>query len=139
MCGMKTGQGDDPWSDDPDDEDETNDSPVETQEDTRSDTTDPRSQPDQTPTQSSTTDGQPYIVRRALEDKGIKFERDETLTLFVHDDVVQGEKELVVDMENRLGRDVPVTDVREAVYRAALQNEEDVVAELLSMGYSIDE
>lgn len=139
MGGMKSGQGDDLWGDDDDGDVEDDQDPVNPQEDTDSDPTDPRSQPDQTQSQETNTTSRPYIVRRALQDKGIKFERDETLTFFVHDDVVTGEKELVVDMEGRLGRDVPVTDVREAVYRAALQNEEDVLAELLSMGYSVDE
>lgn len=138
MGGMKSGQGDDLWDDNEEDEDEDDQDAVKPQEDTDVDPTDPRSQPDQTPSQSTNTDSRPYIVRRALQDKGIKFERDETLTFFVHDDVVSGEKELVVDMENRLGRDVPVTDVREAVYRAALENEEDVLAELLAMGYSVE-
>lgn len=140
MTGMKSGQSDDPvqWEDDDEDEESNEEESVKPQEDTGSDPTDPRGQPNQTQSNDTDTDGRPYMVRRALQDKGIKFERDETLTFFVHDDVVTGEKELVVDMESRLGRDVPVTDVREAVYRAALENEEDVLAELLAMGYSVE-
>ena len=61
------------------------------------------------------------------------------MTFFVHDDVVEGERELVTQLESALGRDVPKFDVREAVYRAALRNREDVMDELLEMGYTLDE
>jgi len=82
---------------------------------------------------------QPYIVRRAVQDKSVQYERDERLTFFVHDDVTEGERDLVTDLESALGRDVPKFDVREAVYRAALRNPDDVLDELLEMGYSMDE
>jgi hypothetical protein len=82
---------------------------------------------------------QPYIVRRAVQDKSVQFERDERLTFFVHDDVAEGERDLLTELQSTLGRDVPKFDVREAVYRAALRNPEDVLDELLEMGYSVDE
>lgn len=82
---------------------------------------------------------QSYIVRRAVQDKSVQFERDERLTFFVHDDVADGERDLITDLQSALGRDVPKFDVREAVYRAALQNPDDVLEELLKMGYSLDE
>jgi hypothetical protein len=87
----------------------------------------------------SPTAEQPYIVRRAVQDKSVQYERDERLTFFVHDDVTEGERDLVTDLESALGRDVPKFDVREAVYRAALRNPDDVLDELLEMGYSMDE
>ena len=87
----------------------------------------------------STGGSQSYIVRRAVQDKSVQFERDERLTFFVHDDVADGERDLITGLQSALGRDVPKFDVREAVYRAALQNPDDVLAELLEMGYSIDE
>jgi hypothetical protein len=86
---------------------------------------------------TSTT--QPYIVRRAVQDKSVQFERDERLTFFVHDDVADGERDLITDLETSLGRDLPKFDVREAVYRAALRNPEAVLEELLAMGYSAEE
>lgn len=88
---------------------------------------------------SGRSEGQPYIVRRAIRDKSVQFERDERLTFFVHDDVAEGERELTGEMESALGRSVPTFDVREAVYRAALRNREDVLEELLAMGYTLDE
>ena len=69
----------------------------------------------------------------------MQFERDERLTFFVHDDVVDGERDLVTALESELGRSIPKFDVREAVYRAALRNREDVLDELLEMGYSTDD
>ncbi|WP_254538327.1 hypothetical protein [Halomarina litorea] len=69
----------------------------------------------------------------------MQFERDERLTFFVHDDVVEGERELITGVESALGRDVPKFDLREAVYRAALRNREDVLDELLQMGYTLDQ
>ena len=138
MTGMKSGSGDDLWGDNEDDDSDANTEQTESQEEAGSSPTDPRTHTEETLSQNTTSESQPYIVRRALQDKGIQFERDERLTFFVHDDVARGENDLVADMESRLGRDVPVIDVREAVYRAALENEEDVLAELLAMGYSVD-
>ncbi|AHG01588.1 hypothetical protein HALLA_04105 (plasmid) [Halostagnicola larsenii XH-48] len=92
-----------------------------------------------TTTSESRTQGEQshsYIVRRAIQDKSVQFERDERLTFFVHDDVIEGERDLITELESTLGRDVPKFDVREAVYRAALRNQDDVLEELLSMGYS---
>lgn len=81
-------------------------------------------------------DEQPYVVRRMLKDKSVQFERDERLTLFVHDDVKSGEQELEAEAQELFGRDIPVFDIREAVYRAALRNRDDVVEELEEMGYT---
>ena len=82
--------------------------------------------------------GQPYVVRRMLKDKSVQFERDERLTFFVHDDVKSGEQELEAETQELFGRDIPVFDIREAVYRAALQNRDDVIQELEEMGYTRD-
>ena len=96
--------------------------------------------PDGSSTDSGgTSDSQSYIVRRAVRDKSVQFERDERLTFFVHDDVAEGERDLVTDLQSALGRDVPKFDVREAVYRAALRNPDDVLDELLEMGYSLED
>jgi hypothetical protein len=82
--------------------------------------------------------GQPYVVRRMLKDKSVQFERDERLTFFVHDDVKSGEQELETETQELFGRDIPVFDIREAVYRAALQNRDAVIQELEEMGYTRD-
>lgn len=163
MSGLKSGSGDDLWGDE-DEEGEADERP-----DGEADREPPRdattagsrsestsrpeggarsegSSPSEAPSQSggstggrSSGDGQPYIVRRAIRDKSVQFERDERLTFFVHGDVADGERELVNEVESTLGRSVPKFDVREAVYRAALRNPEDVLDELLAMGYTVDE
>lgn len=159
MTGLKSGSGDDLWGDDDEPEDEQpgaeaeDEADAESTEDTAPDSeTESASSESQSPTTGSRSDSsrnagvqeqdstqQPYIVRRAIQDKSVQFERDERLTFFVHDDVVDGERELLQEVESALGRDVPKFDVREAVYRAALRNREDVLAELIEMGYSASE
>jgi hypothetical protein len=152
MTGLKSGSGDDLWGDESEEEEgedaataETSTEEESTVEDTstssgvsRSEREDETGTGGRSPASSggSTSETQPYIVRRAIQDKSVQFERDERLTFFVHDDVVDGERELISEMESTLGRDVPKFDVREAVYRAALQNQDDVLNELIEMGYS---
>lgn len=163
MSGLKSGSGDDLWdeeeADDPDEEagdDEAEaagaDAPA-SQADTQ-----PSTEPGSTASGSADgaegsgsadvepsgsgdreTPERPYIVRRAIRDKSVQFERDERLTFFVHRDVVDGERELANELESTLGRDVPKFDIREAAYRAALRNPDDVLDELLEMGYTVDE
>ena len=102
-------------------------------------TTNVMSGEDSTAASNSSKQQQPYIVRRAVQDKSVQFERDERLTFFVHDDVVDGERNLITDVESELGRSIPKFDVREAVYRAALRNRDDILDELLKMGYTADD
>jgi hypothetical protein len=158
MTGLKSGSGDDLWGDD-DDEESTG------QEEQTSNSSKPAEEDSPPSEETNSTDGeatvqsdsgamtggsaspdtatmggqQPYIVRRAVQDKSVQFERDERLTFFVHDDVAEGERELLSEAEAAVGRSVPKFDLREAVYRAALRNKEDVLAELVRMGYRIEE
>ncbi|WP_162562608.1 hypothetical protein [Salinigranum rubrum] len=158
MTGLKSGSGDDLWGDDTDEKPDTQDeqtssesssdnvnsTPAEQQEPTEGTEPAPSDSGKMTGGSSQTeSDGsgsqQPYIVRRAVQDRSVQFEREERLTFFVHDDVVDGERELLSEAEAAVGRSVPKFDLREAVYRAALRNREDVLVELVRMGYSIDE
>jgi hypothetical protein len=156
VTGLKSGSGDDLWGDDGDDapgngSSESSESSGSTRTDTDAgataepgtDVADESADGDAASASGSTAstavtadDGQPYIVRRAVRDKSVQFERDERLTFFVHDDVADGERDLLADVEGALGRSVPKFDLREAVYRAALRNREDVLAELVRMGYT---
>jgi len=154
MTGLKSGSGDDLWGDDADDGDddaeettasESSPGPSSTT-DTVPDGTDEADAGGTGPMTGGSTEAsgaedghQSYIVRRAIQDRSVQFERDERLTFFVHDDVAEGERELLSDAEAALGRSVPKFDLREAVYRAALRNGEDVLAELVRMGYSLEE
>lgn len=158
MTGLKSGSGDDLWGDDDDEEsngqaEQNSSSPKPAEEDsTPSEDTNSTDREDSVQSDSgamtggsassdtATTGGQqPYIVRRAVQDRSVQFERDERLTFFVHDDVAEGERELISEAEAAVGRSVPKFDLREAVYRAALRNREDVLAELVRMGYSLEE
>lgn len=146
MTGLKSGSGDDLWGDDggdqedvdPDDEGTTT-SADESESTAATDAQVSLAESETAARAESAEQGHSYIVRRAIQDKSVQFERDERLTFFVHDDVVEGERDLITELESALGRDVPKFDVREAVYRAALRNPEDVLEELLEMGYSVDD
>lgn len=141
MTGLKSGPGDDLWADEGDESGGTPDDGTTagdgTGEGAGSEAASAAPRPDAG--ESTSEDRQPYIVRRALNDGSAQFERDNRLTSFVHDDVANGERDLIAEVERELGRNVPKFDLREAVYRAALRNREDVLAELLAMGYSLDE
>jgi hypothetical protein len=146
VTGLKSGAGDDLW-------DDADEEPTEAEDDGEADAgvtgagADGDRQADAAGESGASRgddpgaggDERPYVVRRALQDRSVQFERDERLTFFVHDDVADGERELLADAEAALGRSVPKFDLREAVYRAALRNEEDVLAELVRMGYSTEE
>ncbi|MFD1588486.1 hypothetical protein ACFR9U_16020 [Halorientalis brevis] len=140
MTGLKSGSGDDLWADDDDNQESTEegqeDAVVEDKQPSESEPEEPTIGTDNDV--STESDGRPYIVRRAIKDKSVQFERDERLTFFVHDDVASGERELKSDLETELDRDIPKFDIREAAYRAALKNPDDVLAELIAMGYSND-
>ena len=147
MTGLKSGSGDDLWGDESDETDATNENnqlsseeeDERTEETSSMSTTNVMSDEDSTSATNSSKQQQPYIVRRAIQDKSVQFERDERLTFFVHDDVVDGERNLITDVESELGRSIPKFDVREAVYRAALRNRDDILDELLKMGYTADD
>jgi hypothetical protein len=143
MTGLKSGSGDDLWGDDADESDAEQADSGSSREDASEQRRGESASSGAVSGGASSDDGsstrQPYIVRRAVQDRSVQFERDERLTFFVHDDVVEGERELRSNAEAALGRSVPKFDLREAVYRAALRNEEDVLAELVAMGYSVDD
>lgn len=93
----------------------------------------------ETAVQADQNQGRPYIMRRTMQGANIEFERPNRIAMFVHDDVADGEDELLAELRSRLNPKVKKMDTREAVYRAALDNQEDVLAELVEMGYEIDE
>jgi hypothetical protein len=151
MGGLKSGSGDDLWGDD---EEERDESGTEEERTDSNESGAPEEATEREPGVNSSDRAKmsgglggesggstqhSYIVRRAVQDKSVQFERDERLTFFVHDDVAEGERELLSDAETALGRSVPKFDLREAVYRAALRNKKDVLAELVKMGYSLDD
>jgi len=142
MTGLKSGTGDDLWGDDADDEEENESGAAEEQSTEESGTEQPTDTGSGRTTGNDDSNGgpeHPYIVRRAMQDKGIQFERDERLTIFVHDDVADAEREVLAEVAQHIGRDIPKLDFREAAYRAALQQPETVLRELGKMGYDVEE
>lgn len=142
MTGLKSGTGDDLWGDEADEEEE-NESGADEERSTEGSGTEQT-----TDTESGSSTGgdasnggseHSYIVRRAMQDKGIQFERDERLTIFVHDDVADAEREVLAEVAQHIGRDIPKLDFREAAYRAALQRPEAVLRELGRMGYDVED
>ena len=142
MTGLKSGTGDDLWGDDTDEEDENESGAGEEQSTEEIGNEQPTDTKSEQTTDDDASNGGPehsYIVRRAMQDKGIQFERDERLTIFVHDDVADAEREVLAEVAQHIGRDIPKLDFREAAYRAALQQPETVLRELGKMGYDVEE
>ena len=142
MTGLKSGTGDDLWGDDGDEEDENESEVVEEQSSEEIGAEQPTDTDSGQTTGNDASNGgpeHPYIVRRAMQDKGIQFERDERLTIFVHDDVADAEREVLAEVAQHIGRDIPTLDFREAAYRAALQQPETVLRELGKMGYDVEQ
>jgi len=129
---MKSGAEDDLFSDSTA-SDTDQDDPVESDADPDSDAT--------AGDVSSTTQPlqRPYIIRREMQNGDIKFERPTRIAMFVHDDVADGEQQLLAQLQQDLNPDPKTLDVREAVYRAALNNPEAVVRELVKLGYDLSE
>lgn len=142
MTGLKSGTGDDLWGDEADEEEENEsgaDEERSTEESGTEQTTDTESGSSTGGDASNGGSEHSYIVRRAMQDKGIQFERDERLTIFVHDDVADAEREVLAEVAQHIGRDIPKLDFREAAYRAALQRPEAVLRELGRMGYDVED
>ncbi len=104
MTGLKSGTGDDLWGDDADEADESESGATEERSTEESDTERTTNTESEHPTgddATSTGSDHPYIVRRTMQDKGIQFERDERLTIFVHDDVADAEREVLAGVLHR--------------------------------------
>lgn len=145
MDGMKSGTGDDLWAEDDEDADgdqtPTDDQPPQEVSADAADG-DAVDGTDDTSTSTDIDEGgqeRPYIVRRALSNEGTQFERPNRLTFFVHDDLARGETDLEQTAEAHFDTTIPTFDVREAAYRAAINNPEIVLDELSAMGYEADD
>lgn len=143
MTGLKSGSGDDLWDEDSDEEDREDavrpageDRSADLGETSSSDSRPTHGAPG---TSETAQEERPYIVRRAVRDEGVQWERPERLTFFVHADVADGERELKNELEAEFGRDIPKFDLREAVYRAALEDTDGVRRQLERMGFTSED
>lgn len=156
---MKSGTGDDPFAEDPEeepdepqeaiehDEGETTESTesagetgAETDMQTETQSAEP---PEDTPearatdTDSGTSSGQidsqdiPWVLRR----DGVKDDRPNMTQFFLRDSTDQAERGFQQDVENILDKDVYLLDLREAAYQVAMDHPEEVAAVLEKWGY----
>lgn len=145
MDGMKSGTGDDLWADDEDDNNDaeqiaTDEQPPEETSAGAADGAAADGNSDEAATTDTDEDGQerPYIVRRALSNEATQFQRPNRLTFFVQDDTAGGETDLERTAEDHFETTIPTFDIREAAYRAAINNPAIVLDELAAMGYEED-
>ena len=143
MDGMKSGTGDDLWAEDDDSDGEQTPTDERPPEEASAGAADADAVDGAAGTTTATDAGEggqerPYIVRRALSNDGTQFERPNRLTFFVQDDTARGETDLERTAEDHFDSSIPTFDVREAAYRAAINNPELVLDELAVMGYEED-
>jgi hypothetical protein len=69
---------------------------------------------------------------------GVKSSREHTYQLHLRSDTRTAEKRFKTEVEERLGEDVYKADLREAALLAAMENTDDVLAQLREWGYDAD-
>jgi hypothetical protein len=129
MTGMKEGAGENPFADDDDTTaeagaDESNPDAAD------SDPNSPDSDPDHQGADRSIQI--PYKFRR----DGVQDGRDR-VPLFLKADTKRSEREAVRELEDRFDDDISLTDLREALVKAGLQNLDQVQAHLEEWGYGV--
>lgn len=142
--GMKTGAGSDPFSDDSSDEDasdatETTDQGTDVTATEEAETGDEshasQSQPERPDTSSDLHGGNlPYIFGR----NGVKDDR-KMIQYFLRRETEDLEAEVKHAVEQELGTDVYLTDVREALVRIGANHVDEVADELREWGYRYKE
>ena len=133
---MKDSVGSDPFADDePEDEDTGETEETHTDSDvgvTQSDTTDDVGG---TSDAKLSRDDLPYVLRR----KSVKAEREMT-QLHLRPEFKEQESAFVSEVADELGMpsaEVSLYDVREAMYRVALENSDAVAEKLIDDGYNL--
>jgi|AntRauTorckE6833_2_1112554.scaffolds.fasta_scaffold14867_1 hypothetical protein len=138
---MKSGAGSDPFADDSDDEEgppETSD--VTTQETTSQNNSEPESEPDRDspsarsePSESTDHANEediPYIFGRNT----VKTDR-QMVQYFLRDETMSLESDVKHAVEQKLGTDVYLTDIREALIRVGANHVDELADELRGWGY----
>lgn len=164
MTGMKSGAGDDPFADVGDDDTDADADAETTGRSEPADDSDDQVDPDHThdadrgtertqdglTTESETTSNQttgresgqpqvsvddlPYIARRNVRGESVKTGRDKNVLFELRPEIAEREEEFVVELERRLGTDVPKTDAREAALATIWERPEEVVPILEEWG-----
>ena len=85
----------------------------------------PESTTNTTPSGGNTGQYDRSDLPRILTRDKVKDDRDDVHQLFVYEDTHEKEKEARRELEDRLGDDIYKLDVREAIYRAGMENLDD--------------
>lgn len=143
MTGMKPGAGEDPFAEDDVDDDE----PVYPDKTVDTETPDQQSANTDTPTMtdepSSTETNRTQNSDRRQMQIPYKFRRDgvqdgrRRVPLFLMEETKQAEREAQRELESRFGDDVSLTDLREALVLAGLDNLDVAEGQLEGWGYGM--
>lgn len=141
--GMKSGAGSDPFTDDTDDDGDAES--MDTQQENTAQTS-PATHTESKPTdedsaqntpeqeESPADDSLPYIFDR----EGVKDDRD-IVQYFLRSETVDLEKQAQRTIEQELGTDIYLTDVREALVRVGARHLDEATDELREWGYRFKE
>lgn len=142
--GMKSGAGSDPFADEATDDDASEATESGAQDTDATSTTEGQSEDDETPTQTNSDiadtsaapsgDDLPYIFDR----HGVKDDR-KMIQYFLRDETEDIEAEVKHAVEQELGTDVYLTDIREALVRIGAKHLDEVADELREWGYRYKE
>lgn len=135
--GMKSGAGSDPFADDSNSDEESPESNNDKTQESESqvsaepgtDTRTDRSEPSPSKSLNDRND-LPYIFRR----NGVKDDR-KMIQYFLRDDTEDIEADAKHAVEQELGTDVYLTDLREALVRVGAEHVDEVADELREWGY----
>ncbi|MCL9815273.1 hypothetical protein [Natranaeroarchaeum aerophilus] len=141
--GMKSGAGSDPFSDSSSDEEppEESEPQSEKSEETAETTSPSKADDDSSPNKKSQApdsgqngDTLPYIFAR----HSVKDSR-KMIQYFLREDTQETEKDARHAVEDELGTDVPLTDIREALVRVGANHPDEIADELRDWGYRLKE
>lgn len=138
--GMKSGAGSDPFANDPDNEEESPETSDVTTQETTQTNSEPESEADGhsssarsvTPESADHIDEEelPYIFGRNT----VKTDR-QMVQYFLRDETMDLESDVKHAVEQELGTDVYLTDIREALIRVGADHVDELVDELRGWGY----
>ena len=134
MTGMKEGAGEDPFAETSTPTDNS-DSDVEATETKPERTPEDDSPPEASGAENPDT-GQEFTIPYKFRRDGVQDGRDR-VPLFVMEETKRAEREALRDLEERFGDDVSLTDLREAVVRAGLEDLDGVADTLEQWGYGM--
>jgi len=136
MTGMKEGAGEDPFAEEGSPDDDP-DRQADTATETPSTENDPAKEGrDSTTAETSSSESEmsiPYKYRRDSVQDG----RDR-VPLFLHPDTKTDEREAMRELEERFDDSISLTDLREALVKAGLENLDTTQNHLEDWGYGLD-